>query len=457
MKMSAKKEPLAYRMAPRTLDEFVGQEHIIGPGKLLNRMIKADRISSIILFGPPGTGKTSIARIIANTTKASFYKLNAVTAGVKDIKQVVEDTQNVFINPNGKSVLFVDEIHRFNKAQQDALLPYVEDGTVVLIGATTENPFFEVNKALISRSTVFMLEPLKKEHIMKIIRMAISDKERGLGNLKIDIKDDAVSLLAEMSSGDARIALNALELAILTTDANEDGVYEITLEVILDCIQKKAVRFDKSSEQHYDNISAFIKSMRGSDPDAAVLYLARALYAGEDPEFLARRIMICASEDVGMANPNALVVATAAAEAVRMIGMPEARILLAHAAVMVATSPKSNASYKAISQALHDVEHKNTGEVPMQLRNAVTKGMGSLGYGVGYKYAHDYPGNIVYDMEYLPEEMRGTVYYSPTANGYEAKIKEWLERRRNKAGQGDGSSVSKENKESGHGNKKNEE
>ncbi|HOK43377.1 MAG TPA: replication-associated recombination protein A [Thermoclostridium caenicola] len=428
----ANKEPLAYRMAPRTLDEFVGQEHILGKGKMLHRMIQADRISSIILFGPPGTGKTSIARIIANTTKAPFYRLNAVTAGVKDIKQVVEDTQNTFLNPGGKSVLFIDEIHRFNKAQQDALLPYVEDGTVVLIGATTENPFFEVNKALISRSTVFMLEPLKKEHISRIIDMALSDRERGLGELPVRLDADAREFLIEMAGGDARVALNALELAVMTTPMNEDRQYHITLDIIVDCVQKKPVRFDKSAEQHYDNISAFIKSMRGSDPDAAVFYLARALYAGEDPEFLARRIMICAAEDVGMANPNALTVAVAAAEAVRMIGMPEARIILAEAAVMVATSPKSNASYMAIEKALEDVEKKYTGEVPMHLRNAPVKGMEHLGYGVGYKYAHDYPGNIVYDMEYLPPEMKGTQYYHPTANGYELKLREWLEKRRKK-------------------------
>lgn len=426
------KEPLAYRMSPRTLEEFVGQEHIIGKGKLLYRMVQADKISSIILFGPPGTGKTSIARIIANTTKAPFFKLNAVTAGVKDIKQVIEETQNTFMNPSGRSVLFIDEIHRFNKAQQDALLPHVEDGTVVLIGATTENPFFEVNKALISRSTVFMLEPLKNEHIEKIVRMAVEDKERGFGTLKIDISDRSVSLLAEMAGGDARIALNALELAVLTTDMNDEGVYVITPEIIMDCIQKRSMKFDKSSEQHYDNISAFIKSMRGSDPDAAILYLAKALYAGEDPEFLARRIMICASEDVGMANPTALLVAVAAAQAVHMIGMPEARILLAHAAVTVATSPKSNSAYKAVDKALYDVEHKNTGEAPMHLRNAVVKGMESLGYGVGYKYAHDFPGNIVNDMEYMPEEMIGTIYYEPSGNGYEAKIREWLEKRRSK-------------------------
>lgn len=430
--MSLKKEPLAYRMSPRTLDDYVGQEHIIGPGKLLNRMIQADRISSIILFGPPGTGKTSIARIIANTTKAAFFKLNAVTAGVKDIKQVVEDTQNTFLNTTGKSVLFVDEIHRFNKAQQDALLPHVEDGTVVLIGATTENPFFEVNKALISRSTVFKLEPLRTEHIKVIIKKAIQDEERGLGNLKIDISEDALAFLSEISAGDARIALNALELAVLTTDMNSRGYYEITQDVIMDCVQKRSIKYDKSSEQHYDNISAFIKSMRGSDPDATLLYLAKAIYAGEDPEFLARRIMICASEDVGMANPNALTVAVAASQAIHMIGMPEARIILGHAAVMVATSPKSNSAYVAINDALKDVETKNTGEAPMHLRNAPAKGMESLGYGVGYKYAHNYPGNIVNDMEYMPDEMRGTYYYNPSNNGYEAKIKEWLDKRRNK-------------------------
>ena len=429
--MEMKKEPLSYRMSPRTLDEFVGQEHIIGKNKLLNRMIKADRMSSIILFGPPGTGKTSIARIIANTTKAAFFRLNAVTAGVKDIKQVIEDTKNSFMNPTGKSVLFIDEIHRFNKAQQDALLPHVEDGTVVLIGATTENPYFEVNKALISRSTVFMLKPLTNEDIKKIIITAVKDKERGLGSLKIDLSDDAISLLSEMAGGDARIALNALELAVLTTDMDENGYYVITPDVIMDCVQKRTVKFDKSSEQHYDNISAFIKSMRGSDPDATVFYLARALYAGGDPMFLARRIIICASEDVGMANPNALTVAVAAAQAVKMIGMPEARIILGHAAVMVATSPKSNSAYKAIDNALHDIETRNTGEVPMYLRNAAVKGMESLGYGVGYKYPHDFPGNIVDGVEYLPEEMRGTYYYKPSNNGYEARIKEWLEKRRN--------------------------
>lgn len=425
--MIDKKEPLAYRMCPRTLEEYVGQEHITGKGKMLYRMIKADRITSIILYGPPGTGKTSLARIIASTTKTNFEKLNAVTAGVADIKRIVADTQNQLLNPRGKTVLFIDEIHRFNKSQQDALLPYVENGTIVLIGATTENPFFEVNKALISRSSVFMLKPLSEEHIIKIIKNALADKERGLGNYDLIVDDDAIKHLADVSNGDSRIALNALELAVLTSDIGKDGKIHIDLSTIEECVQKRALTFDKSGENHYDNISAFIKSMRGSDPDAAIFYLARALYAGEDPEFLARRIIICASEDVGMANPNALQVAVAAAEAVRMIGMPEARIILAHAAVMVATSPKSNSCYAAIGKALEDVENKRTGEVPMHLRNAVTTGMKDLGYGKGYKYAHDYPGNIV-KQEFLPEEMRGTVYYNPTANGYEAKIKEWLER-----------------------------
>jgi putative ATPase len=432
--MSNKREPLAFRMAPRTLGEFVGQEHIIGPGKLLNRMIAADRISSIILYGPPGTGKTSIARLIARTTKATFQQLNAVTAGVKDIRQVVEEARNTFLNPTGRCVLFVDEIHRFNKSQQDALLPFVEDGTVVLIGATTENPYFEVNKALISRSTVFMLVPLETRHIARIIRAALEDTERGFGQLDIGMADEVVDLLANVSSGDARIALNALELAVLTSNFGGTGHLEITREVITDCVQKKAIRFDKSSEGHYDNISAMIKSMRGSDPDAALFYLARAIYAGEEPEFLARRIMICASEDVGMANPNALTVAVAAAQACMMIGMPEARILLAQAAVMVATSPKSNASYLGIDEALADVGAKDTGEVPMQLRNAVVSGMADLGYGKGYHYAHDDPRHLVDDMVYLPDKMAGTLYYRPSSNGYELKINDWLTKRRQKLG-----------------------
>lgn len=428
--MSDRKEPLAYRMSPKSIEEFVGQEHITGKGKMLYRMIKADRISSIILYGPPGTGKTSLARIIAATTKSSFEKLNAVTAGVADIKRIVSDTQNPMLNTSGRTVLFIDEIHRFNKAQQDALLPFVENGTIVLIGATTENPYFEVNKALISRSSVFMLKPLTTVNIETIIRTALKDKEHGLGEYEMNVDDDAIKYLAEISNGDARIALNAIELAAVTSELGRDGMIHVTVETIEECVHKKAITFDKSGEAHYDNISAFIKSMRGSNPDAAVFYLARALYAGEDPEFLARRIIICASEDVGMANPTALQVAVAAAEGIHMIGMPEGRLLLAHAAVMVATSPKSNSCYKALGNALNDVETKRTGEVPMHLRNAPIKGMADQGYGKGYKYAHDYPGNIV-KQEFFPVGMEGTIYYEPTANGYESRIKGWLELFRN--------------------------
>jgi len=422
-------EPLAYRMCPRTLEEFVGQNHIVGKGKMLHRMITADRISSIILYGPPGTGKTSLARIIANSTKSKFEKINAVTAGISDIKRVVNDTQNTLLNPQGKTVLFIDEIHRFNKAQQDALLPYVENGTIVLIGATTENPYFEVNKALISRSTVFMLEPLKKTEIKKILTDAISDKERGLGNLKLIVDDDVLEFFAQVSEGDVRVGLNALELAALTTPYEQNGEIYINLGIAQECIQKKALKFDKKGDSHYDNISAFIKSMRGSDPDAAVFYLARALYAGESVDFLARRIIICASEDVGLANPTALQIAVSAAQAVHMVGMPEARILLSQAAIAIAVSPKSNASYTAIENALKDVETKETGDIPMHIRNAPIVGMKNHGYGEGYKYAHNYDGNYVY-QEYLPDKMKGTVYYNPSLNGSEKRIKEWLEGRK---------------------------
>lgn len=429
--MLNEKEPLAYRMCPRTIEEFVGQEKIIGRGKLLNRMIEADRIRTIILYGPPGTGKTSLARVIAAVTKTNFEKLNAVASGVADIKKIVQDTQNHFINPKGRTVLFIDEIHRFNKMQQDALLPYVENGTIVLIGATTENPFFEVNKALISRSSVFMLTPLEKRHIITILKNALTDKERGLGQLKININEDAISFLAEISNGDARIALNALELAVITSHPQKNGTIYIDLNIVKECIQQKTITFDKSGDSHYDNISAFIKSMRGSDPDATVFYLARALYGGEDPDFLARRIIIAASEDVGLANPTALQVAVAAAQAVKMVGMPEARIILSHAAITVATSPKSNSAYTAIAKALKDIENRRTGEVPMHLRNPAVSGMKDLGFGEGYRYAHDYPGNIV-EQQYLPEEMEGTVYYEPSYNGFEKRIKDWLDSRKKK-------------------------
>ena len=410
--MEDKKLPLAYRMCPKTIDEYVGQEHILAKDKMLYRLIKADRLSSIILYGPPGCGKTSLARVIANSTKNKFIKLNAVAAGVQDIKTAVEDAKNLLLNPSGRVVLFIDEIHRFNKLQQDALLPYVEDGTVILIGATTENPYFSVNKALISRSTVFKLEPLKKEDVIKVIKNALTDKEKGLGLYDLKISDETIEYLADIAAGDVRVALNALEIATLTTDMNADGEIEITRDIIIECVQKKKAQFDKNGDSHYDNISAFIKSMRGGDADAVLFYLARALYGGEDPLFLARRIVICASEDVGMANSNALVVANSAMQAVHQIGMPEARIILAHAATYVARSPKSNAAYLGINKALEDVQNMDTGTIPMHIRNAPVEGMSDLGYGVGYKYPHDYPNHEV-EQQYLPDKMLGTVYYKP--------------------------------------------
>ena len=401
-------EPLAFRIRPKTLDEYVGQEHVLGKDKILYRTIKADRLSSIILFGPPGCGKTSLARVISETTKYKFYKINAVTAGVADIKKVIEETKNFMLNPAGKSILFIDEIHRFNKLQQDALLPYVENGTIILIGATTENPYFEVNKALISRSMVIKLNPLTEENIFQILKNAIERKD-GLGEYNIKIEDETLKKLAIISGGDVRTALNGLEIATLTTNMEEDGYIHITDEVIKNSVQSKKAIFDKNGEEHYDNISALIKSMRGSDPDAAVFYLARAINGGEDPMFLARRIVICASEDVGMANPNALVVANAAMQSVHMIGMPEARIILSEAALYVARAKKSNASYMAINKALEDVKTKDTGEIPMHIRNAPAEGMSEFGYHEGYKYPHDYPGHWV-EQQYLPDKMVGTKY-----------------------------------------------
>ncbi len=402
-------KPLAYRMSPKTLDDYVGQEHILGKDKILYRTIKADRLSSIILWGPPGCGKTSLARVISNTTKCKFLKINAVTSGISDIKNAVETAQNALLNPSGKCILFIDEIHRFNKLQQDALLPYVENGTIILIGATTENPYFEVNKALISRSMVFHLQPLTDEDIFKVLKRSLTSED-GLGSYNIKIEDETLKKLAITSGGDVRTALNGLEVAVLTTQIDSNGIINITDDILKECVQTRKAVFDKKGDSHYDNISAFIKSMRGSDVDAALFYLARALNAGEDPVFMARRIVIAAAEDVGMANPNALVVATSAMQAVTMVGMPEARIILAEATVYVATSKKSNAAYLGIDKALADVANKDTGTIPMHIRNAAAEGMSKEGYGVGYKYPHDYPNHWV-EQQYLPDKMLGTKYY----------------------------------------------
>ena len=407
-------EPLAYRVRPKTLEEYVGQKHVLGKNQILYRTIKADRLSSLILFGPPGCGKTSLAQVISETTKYKFYKINAVTAGVADIKAVIEETKNYMLNPTGKAILFIDEIHRFNKLQQDALLPYVENGTIILIGATTENPYFEVNKALISRSMVVKLEPLTENDIFEILKMALTKKE-GLGEYNINIDDSTLKKLSSISGGDVRTALNALEIAVLTTKMDSKGIINIDDEIIKNCVQTKKAVFDKNGDSHYDNISAFIKSMRGSDPDATVFYLARALAGGEDPMFLARRIVICSSEDVGLANPNALVVATSAMQAVSMVGMPEARIILSEAALYVANSKKSNASYLAIDKALEDVNNKDTGTIPMHIRNAPVEEMKNFGYHEGYKYPHDYPGHIV-EQQYLPDRMLGTKYFVKDEN-----------------------------------------
>ena len=402
-------KPLAYRMSPKTLDDYVGQEHILGKDKILYRTIKADRLSSIILWGPPGCGKTSLARVISNTTKCKFLKINAVTSGISDIKNAVETAQNALLNPSGKCILFIDEIHRFNKLQQDALLPYVENGTIILIGATTENPYFEVNKALISRSMVFHLQPLTDEDIFKVLKKSLTSED-GLGSYNIKIEDETLKKLAITSGGDVRTALNGLEVAVLTTQIDSNGIINITDDILKECVQTRKAVFDKKGDSHYDNISAFIKSMRGSDVDAALFYLARALNAGEDPVFMARRIVIAAAEDVGMANPNALVVATSAMQAVTMVGMPEARIILAEATVYVATSKKSNAAYLGIDKALADVANKDTGTIPMHIRNAPAEGMSKEGYGVGYKYPHDYPNHWV-EQQYLPDKMLETKYY----------------------------------------------
>ena len=422
-----KESPLAARMRPRTLDEVVGQQHIIARDKLLYRAIAADKLSSIILYGPPGTGKTTLAKVIAGTTKAEFTQINATIAGKKDMEEVVNKAKDNLGMYGKKTILFIDEIHRFNKGQQDYLLPFVEDGTVVLVGATTENPYFEVNGALISRSIIFELKPLTSDDIKVLLRRAVTDTERGMGAYKAVLEEDAEEFLADIADGDARHALNAIELGILTTQRSEDGLIHITREVAEECIQKKVARYDKDGDNHYDTISAFIKSMRGSDPDAAVYYLARMLNAGEDPKFIVRRMMVCASEDVGNADPQALQVAVAASLAVERLGMPEARITLAQAVTYIATAPKSNAAYLAIDEALSTVRETGNLPIPAHLQDAHYKSASKLGHGIGYKYAHDYPDHYV-EQQYMPYELNGKEFYSPTGNGYEVRIKEHMKK-----------------------------
>lgn len=422
-----KEAPLASRLRPRTLDEVVGQRHIIGKDKLLYRAIKADKLSSVIFYGPPGTGKTTLAKVIANTTKSIFTQINATSAGKKDMEAVIEEAKGNLGRYGKRTILFIDEIHRFNKGQQDYLLPFVEDGTVILIGATTENPYFEVNSALISRSIIFELKPLEPEDIKILLKRAASDRERGMGAYDVQLHDDALEFLADISNGDARAALNAFELGVLTTERSEDGKIHITLDVASECIQKRVLKYDKDGDNHYDTISAFIKSMRGSDPDAAIYYLARMLYAGEDPAFIARRIMICAAEDVSNADPNALVVATAASLAVERIGMPESQIILAQAAAYVACAPKSNSAVTAISEAMEAVGSQKTASIPPYLMDAHYGGAAKLGHGIGYLYPHNFSNNYV-KQQYLPDELKDRTFYRLSDNGYEKKLKEYLKR-----------------------------
>ena len=418
--------PLASRMRPTTLDEVVGQKHIIGKDKLLYRAIKADQLGSIIFYGPPGTGKTTLAKVIANTTSASFRQINATVAGKKDMEDGVKEAKDALGMYGKKTILFVDEIHRFNKSQQDYLLPYVEDGTLILIGATTENPYFEVNGALLSRSRIFELKALEQEDVKELILRAVKDEKKGMGSYHAVIDDEAADFLADVSGGDARAALNAVELGVLTTERDQaDGLIHITLEVAQECIQKRAVRYDKDGDNHYDTISAFIKSMRGSDPDAAVYYLARMLYAGEDIKFIARRIMICAAEDVGNADPQALTVAVSAAQAVERIGMPEAQIILSQAVLYVATAPKSNSACNAVFEAMDAVKNQRSMPVPAHLQDSHYGGSAKLGHGIGYKYAHNYPNHYV-KQQYLPDGMEGQVFYHPSENGCESKIGEHM-------------------------------
>lgn len=426
-----KEAPLASRLRPRTLDEVVGQRHIVGKDKLLYRAIQADKLGSIIFYGPPGTGKTTLARVIANTTSADFKQINATVAGKKDMEEVVNEAKDNMGMYGRRTILFVDEIHRFNKGQQDYLLPFVEDGTLILIGATTENPYFEVNGALLSRSRIFELKALEKEDIKELIRRAVYDKERGMGAYEAVIDEEAADFLADMANGDARAALNAIELGVLTTERGTDGTIHIDLPVAQECIQKRAVGYDKSGDNHYDTISAFIKSMRGSDPDAAVYYLARMLYAGEDIKFIARRIIICASEDVGNADPQALNVAVSAALAAERVGLPEARIVLSQAVLYVASAPKSNSACMAIDKAEEAVRTQRTMPVPVHLQDKHYRGAKKLGRGTGYQYAHDFPKHYV-EQQYLPDGMEGSIFYEPSDNGYERRIKEhmkWLKDR----------------------------
>lgn len=422
-----KEAPLAARLRPVTLEEVVGQQHIIGKDKLLYRAIKADKISSIIFYGPPGTGKTTLARVIANTTSAEFIQINATAAGKKDMEEVVKQAKELQGMYGKRTILFIDEIHRFNKGQQDYLLPFVEDGTIILIGATTENPYFEVNTALLSRSIIFELQPLGREDIKELLRRAVYDKEKGMGAYDAVIEEDALEFLADISGGDARYALNAVELGVMTTERSGDGKIHLTLEVAGECIQKRVVNYDKTGDNHYDTISAFIKSMRGSDPDAAVYYLAKMLYAGESVTFIARRIMICASEDVGNADPQALQVAVSASLAVERVGMPEAQIILAQAVSYVACAPKSNAAVCAIGDAMEVVKETGNLPVPVHLQDAHYKGAAKLGRGTGYQYAHNYTNNYV-DQQYLPYELNGREFYRPSGNGYEVKIREHMKR-----------------------------
>lgn len=421
-----RESPLASRMRPSTLDEVVGQEHIVGKDKLLYRAIKADKLTSVIFYGPPGTGKTTLARVIANTTSASFTQINATSAGKKDMEAVVKEAQDTLGMYGRKTILFIDEIHRFNKGQQDYLLPFVEDGTIILIGATTENPYFEVNSALLSRSIIFELKALTTENIRTLILRAVNDCEKGMGNYRAVIDEDAVEFLADMAGGDARNALNAVELGVLTTPRGEDGYIHLTLEVASECIQKRAVRYDKDGDNHYDTISAFIKSMRGSDPDAAVYYLAKMLYAGEDVKFIARRIMILASEDIGNADPQAICVAVAAAQAVERVGMPESQIILSQAAAYMACAPKSNSAVNAIAAAMDSVRNIRT-TVPAHLQDAHYGGHEKLGRGIGYKYAHDYPNHYV-EQQYLPSEILGTRFYELSDMGYEKELKKHMQK-----------------------------